>query len=139
MAEAIRIGDITVHRIVEQETPFLPALEIIPALTPERLAENRDWMAPTALDPNGWLIMCFQSYALRAPHHVILVDSCISTRRLRQGSRPRGCGSRTSISSCAPISTPTMSAGTPAWKTAAGSRPSRTPDQSRMRYTPHYA
>src|ERR1700692_2326246 len=88
MAEVIRIGDITVHRIVEQETPFLPALEIIPALTPERLAENRDWMAPTALGPNGWLILCFQSFVRRTPHHVILVDSCIGNHKPRP-NRPR--------------------------------------------------
>jgi glyoxylase-like metal-dependent hydrolase (beta-lactamase superfamily II) len=88
MAEATRIGDITLHRIVEQEAPFLPALEIIPALTPERLAENRDWMAPTALDPHGWLIMCFQSYILRTPHHVILVDSCIGNHKPRP-NRPK--------------------------------------------------
>jgi hypothetical protein len=41
MAEDIRIGDITVQHIIEQEVPFLPALDIIPALTPELLAENR--------------------------------------------------------------------------------------------------
>ena len=88
MAEAIRIGEITVYRIVEQEAPFLPALEIIPALTTERLAENRDWMAPTALDRNGWLIMCFQSYVLRTPHHVILIDSCIGNHKPRP-NRPK--------------------------------------------------
>jgi hypothetical protein len=51
MAEAIRIGDITVHRTVEQETPFLPALEIVPALTPARLAENSSPPAPGAQTP----------------------------------------------------------------------------------------
>jgi hypothetical protein len=40
MTKIIRTGDVTVQRIVEQETSFLPALEMIPALTPELLAEN---------------------------------------------------------------------------------------------------
>jgi hypothetical protein len=44
MTEIIRTGDVTVQRIVEQETSFLSALEMIPALTPELLAENRHWM-----------------------------------------------------------------------------------------------
>jgi glyoxylase-like metal-dependent hydrolase (beta-lactamase superfamily II) len=59
------------------------ALEIIPALTPELLAENRHWMEPTALDSNGWLILCFQSYVLRTPNKVILVDSCIGNHKPR--------------------------------------------------------
>jgi hypothetical protein len=37
-------GDLTIHRIIEQETTFLPALDLLPGLTPERLAENRPWM-----------------------------------------------------------------------------------------------
>ena len=77
MTKIIHTGDVTVQRIVEQETAFLPALEIIPALTPELLAENRHWMKPTALDSNGWLILCFQSYVPRTANKVILVDSCI--------------------------------------------------------------
>jgi len=38
------VGDLTIHRIIEQETTFLPALEMLPGLTPELLAENRPWM-----------------------------------------------------------------------------------------------
>ena len=88
MSEVIEIGDITVHRIVEQQFPFLPALEMIPALTPELLAENRHWMEPDALDPEGWLILCFQSYVLRTPHHLILVDSCVGNDK-RRPTRPK--------------------------------------------------
>ncbi len=33
-------GDLTIHRIIEQETTFLPALEMFPALTPELLARE---------------------------------------------------------------------------------------------------
>jgi glyoxylase-like metal-dependent hydrolase (beta-lactamase superfamily II) len=88
MSEVIQIGDITVHRIVEQQLPFLPALEMIPALTPELLAENRHWMEPAALDPEGRLILCFQSYILCTPHHVILVDSCVGNDK-RRPTRPK--------------------------------------------------
>ena len=30
------VGDLTIHRIIEQETTFLPALDLLPGLTPER-------------------------------------------------------------------------------------------------------
>jgi glyoxylase-like metal-dependent hydrolase (beta-lactamase superfamily II) len=79
----IRTGDVTVHRIVEQEAAFLPALEVIRGLSPELLAENRHWMEPAALNANGFLVLCFQSYVLRTPHRVILVDSCIGNHKQR--------------------------------------------------------
>jgi glyoxylase-like metal-dependent hydrolase (beta-lactamase superfamily II) len=87
MAEITRVGDITIHRIIEQEYPFMPALEMLPGLTPELLAENRGWMEPAALSKDDRLILCFQSYVLRTPHHVILVDTCIGNDK-RHPTRP---------------------------------------------------
>ena len=43
-------GDMTVHRIVELDAPFLPALAMLPALTPQRLDENRSCLRPHSLD-----------------------------------------------------------------------------------------
>jgi glyoxylase-like metal-dependent hydrolase (beta-lactamase superfamily II) len=89
MSDITRVGDITVHRIVEQEYAFMPALEMLPGLTPELLAENRAWMeSSAALDKDAWLILCFQSYVLRTPHHVILVDSCVGNDK-RRPTRPK--------------------------------------------------
>jgi len=70
------VGDLTVHRIIEQETTFLPALDLFPTLTPEMLAENRQWMRQAgAIDAEDVLILCFQSYVVKTPHHTILIDS----------------------------------------------------------------
>jgi len=78
------VGDLTFHRIIEQETSFLPALEMLPGLTPEVLAENRGWMQRAgALDDKDVLILCFQSYVVTTPHHTILVDSCIGNDKPR--------------------------------------------------------
>jgi len=78
------LGDLTVHRIIEQETAFLPALEMLPELTPELLAENRPWMRQAgALDASDVLILCFQSYIVKTPRHTILVDSCIGNHKPR--------------------------------------------------------
>src|SRR5712671_6264539 len=72
------------HRIIEQEATFLPALEMLPGLTPELLAENRPWMREAAaLDAQDVLILCFQSYVVKTPHHTILVDSCIGNDKPR--------------------------------------------------------
>ena len=84
MSLKFSVGDLTIHRIIEQETTFLPALEMLPDLTPELLAENRAWMQKAgALDDNGVLILCFQSYVVKTPHHTILIDSCIGNDKPR--------------------------------------------------------
>jgi glyoxylase-like metal-dependent hydrolase (beta-lactamase superfamily II) len=77
-------GDLTIHRVIEQETSFLPAHDMLPGLTPDVLAENRDWMRKAkALDDQDTLILCFQSYVVKTPHHTILVDSCIGNDKPR--------------------------------------------------------
>jgi len=89
MSLKFSVGDLTIHRIIEQETTFLPALDLLPGLTPEVLAENRSWMREAkALDDNDTLILCFQSYVIRTPHHTILVDSCIGNDKPRP-QRPK--------------------------------------------------
>ncbi len=83
MTQAVRIGEITIDRIVEQEGSFLPALDVFPKLTPALLEENRHWLAPQALDAEGALRMCFQSFVVRTPYHTILIDSCIGNDKPR--------------------------------------------------------
>lgn len=79
-------GDLTIHRIVEQQAPFFPALDMFPGLTPDQLADNRAWMKQAgALDDNDTLILCFQSYIVRTPHHTVLIDSCIGNDKPRPG------------------------------------------------------
>ncbi len=74
----------TVHRIIEMECGFTPALEFLPKLTPERLDESRSWLKnPLALDDQDRLVLCFQSYIVRTGRHTILVDSCIGNDKDR--------------------------------------------------------
>ena len=89
MSLKFSVGDLTIHRIIEQETSFVPALEMLPGLTPEVLAENRAWMRQAkALDEEDVLLLCFQSYVVKTPHHTILVDSCIGNDKPRP-QRPK--------------------------------------------------
>jgi glyoxylase-like metal-dependent hydrolase (beta-lactamase superfamily II) len=89
MSLTFKAGDLTIHRIIEQETTFLPALEMLPSLTPDVLAENRAWMqAAKALDADDVLVLCFQSYLVKTPHHTILIDSCIGNNKPRP-QRPK--------------------------------------------------
>jgi len=89
MSLKFSVGDLTIHRAIEQETTFLPALDLLPQLTPEVLAENRAWMRQAkAIDESDVLILCFQSYIVRTPHHTILIDSCIGNDKPRP-ARPK--------------------------------------------------
>ena len=81
MTTTFQVGDLTLHRIVEAGGPMGPALQMLPGLTEEMLAENRGWMRPHALTENDFLIFSFQSWVVRTPHHTILVDSCIGNHK----------------------------------------------------------
>jgi glyoxylase-like metal-dependent hydrolase (beta-lactamase superfamily II) len=89
MSLKFNVGDLTIHRVIEQETAFFPALDLFPKLTPELLAENRPWMKQAgAIDDSDTLILCFQSYIVTTPHHTILIDSCIGNDKPRP-ARPK--------------------------------------------------
>lgn len=86
MAAAIELGEMVIHRVIEQEAPLFDPLEFFPDLTKDRLEENRSWLEPEALDPvTGKLRICVQSYVIRTPHHTILVDSCVGNHKPRPG------------------------------------------------------
>ncbi len=86
MSGSVRVGDLEIKRIVEQEGRLRPALDVLIGLTPERLDENRGWLeAGNALDAEGYLLLAFQSFLVRTPHHLVLIDTCIGNDKERSG------------------------------------------------------
>jgi glyoxylase-like metal-dependent hydrolase (beta-lactamase superfamily II) len=86
MSTTFAVGDVTIHRVVEQEVPFVPIREFLPGLTDEQLEENRAWLEPRGLDPaTQGIVLCFQSYVVRTPNHTVLVDACIGNDKPRPG------------------------------------------------------
>lgn len=83
MTTQITLGDITIHRVVEQQGAFFPALEFFPALPPELLEQNKAWLQPNYIDEAGNVILCVQSYIVRTPHHNILIDTCVGNHKAR--------------------------------------------------------
>ena len=80
----IRVGDITVHRVVEMQAPLFPVQTFFPTLTKEILDENRAWLSPKFLEPGtDKLIIAVQSYVIETPHHKILIDSCVGNHKPR--------------------------------------------------------
>jgi glyoxylase-like metal-dependent hydrolase (beta-lactamase superfamily II) len=84
MSNGFALGEVTVHRIIEQEAPFFDPFTFFPSLTREMLEENRAWLEPKALDPaTGKIVLCIQSWVVRTRHHTILVDTCVGNDKHR--------------------------------------------------------
>jgi glyoxylase-like metal-dependent hydrolase (beta-lactamase superfamily II) len=84
MSTKIQVGDITIHRIVEQEGPFFGPFDFFPKLSKEMWEENLPWLSPRFVDAaTGKLNLCIQSYLVQTPHHNILIDSCVGNHKPR--------------------------------------------------------
>ena len=84
MGLKLAVGDLAIHRIIEQETTFLPATELLPGLTPERPRGEQ------AMDATGRRARCARCFDpvlsvlfVKTPHHTILIDSCIGNDKPR--------------------------------------------------------
>jgi glyoxylase-like metal-dependent hydrolase (beta-lactamase superfamily II) len=83
MSMTFKAGNATIHRIIEMECGFTPALEFLPGLRKEVLDANRSWLTPAAMDADDNLVLCFQSYVVKTGRHNILVDSCVGNDKDR--------------------------------------------------------
>ena len=72
-----QLGDITIDRVLEHETPTFPPAALLPAVTPEMVDKHRHWLEPHMLDPRtGHLVMSWHTFVIRTPRTTILVDTC---------------------------------------------------------------
>ena len=83
MTTPIALKDITIYPIVEQQGPFFKALEFFPKLSKETLDENRSWLQPTFIDPEGGVVLCIQGFVVKTAHHTILINSCVGNHKSR--------------------------------------------------------
>src|SRR5262245_42881481 len=83
MTSQLTLRELTLHRIVEQEEQAFDGLEFFPGLTGEILEANGSWLRPKYFDPTGKVLLCIQSYTVRTPRHIILVDSCVGNHKRR--------------------------------------------------------
>lgn len=86
MIQRYSLGDIEITRIVEFDEPFLAPDKMFAEATPEAIAPYLEWLVPQAMCPtSGRLILPIQSYLIRTPHHVALVDTCVGTHKSMAG------------------------------------------------------
>lgn len=87
MTNECRIGEVTIHALVEMIMPVRPIREFFPNLDDEVLSSNRHWLQPDSLDAADRIVLCFQSHIIRTPHHTILVDTCIGNDKTLPGQQ----------------------------------------------------
>ncbi len=83
MATPITLNDIEIYPIVEQQGAFFKALEFFPKLGKQLLDENRAWLQPEFIDPDGGVVLCIQGFVIKTQHHNILIDSCVGNHKTR--------------------------------------------------------
>jgi glyoxylase-like metal-dependent hydrolase (beta-lactamase superfamily II) len=76
----LALGAFTIGRVAEIELPAFPALEFLPAATPDMLQAARRAM-PARFSADNKLIMSFHSFVLRTGRHTIVVDTCCGKSR----------------------------------------------------------
>lgn len=75
--QPLRLGEIEIRKIVEIERMAVDPKWLFGNIEPHHVAENRDWLGPTFVEPGSdRLILSFHSYLIRTPRLNILVDTC---------------------------------------------------------------
>src|SRR5207302_1057891 len=84
MSLTFTAGDMTIHRVIEDETTFRSVPQFFGDVPAAILDENRAWLKQIkAMDADDILRICFQSYVVRTPHHTILIDTCVGNDKSR--------------------------------------------------------
>ncbi|SRR6266404_8524928 len=73
----LRIGNVTVDSIIERDGPWRLPADLFPAYDPETARPHFAEMDDFGFDPqSGRIVITYQTFVLRTPHHTILVDTC---------------------------------------------------------------
>ena len=85
----LKIGDVTVGKVIELDRSATPVGFMLPDATPERIAAQREWLGPELLDPaTGNHKATIHSYIVRTPWHTIVIDTCVGNDKPRKGVQP---------------------------------------------------
>ncbi len=73
----LKIGDVTITSIVERDGPWRTPETMFPGYDPKIGKKYLVEMDPEVFDPvSGKMVITYQTFLVRTPHHVILVDTC---------------------------------------------------------------
>jgi len=82
--DLIRLGDVTITRVVEIDRSFFPTANMLPESTPESIAKHDSWLRPHFYDTaTGDIGSRIQSYVVRTPRHTVLIDAGVGNDKHR--------------------------------------------------------
>jgi glyoxylase-like metal-dependent hydrolase (beta-lactamase superfamily II) len=85
--QAMRLGEVSIARVVEIPRSSFPTTSMLPAATAEAIAAHFDWLKPDFWDDAvGDLGARIQTYVVRTPRHTVLIDTCVGNDKNREGS-----------------------------------------------------
>ncbi len=79
----IRIGELQVDRVVEDERPYAALDFLLPKASTAMIEPHADWLRPRCLSADNKVHMCFQSFIVRTGRHTILIDACTGNDKER--------------------------------------------------------
>jgi len=77
-----KIGDVSITRVIESETPWDGTL-LLPEATAANVRKERDWLHPTFTDDAGLLRMSIHAFVIESRGKRIVVDTCIGNDKER--------------------------------------------------------
>ncbi|HEY1632109.1 MAG TPA: MBL fold metallo-hydrolase [Rhizomicrobium sp.] len=77
-----KVGDVTVTRVVEMETPVSHKYSFLKEASPEALREM-PWLYPNFVTPDGALMLSIHALLVEAPGMKLVVDTCVGNDKAR--------------------------------------------------------
>ncbi len=81
--DTLHLGDIRIDRVVELGQGSTPTTTILPDATAPDIAKHHAWMGPQLLNEQGEMRSHIQTYVVRTPQHIILVDTGVGNHKPR--------------------------------------------------------
>ena len=82
---AITLGETTISSLVEIDRSSFPTPSMLPESTAEGVARHFSWLKPHFFDERtGDIGSRIQSYIVRTPEHLVLIDTCVGNDKHRE-------------------------------------------------------
>ncbi|MBM3485192.1 MAG: MBL fold metallo-hydrolase [Alphaproteobacteria bacterium] len=81
----IMLGEVAITPIIERDGPWRTPWQLFPAIERPTMLDRLARLEPFHYDPaSERLVLTFQSFLVRTPRHVILIDSCVGDHKQRK-------------------------------------------------------
>lgn len=85
--ETIRLGEVTISRVIELDRSSFPTTSMLPEATADAIAAHHHWLKPHFFDETtGDLAARIQTYIVRTPRHTVLIDTGVGNDKIRTGA-----------------------------------------------------